>query len=119
MGGKNMIKASVHLFRRPDLSPDEFVSYWRDTHAPLLRSLPDFTSRVRRYTQQYRLGDLPPGLPLLGCDGVAEIWLDNPVDVIDMFQSVAYQQTVAADEENFLDRSKTELLLTTEQSIVE
>jgi uncharacterized protein (TIGR02118 family) len=114
-----MIKATVHLFRRSDLSPDEFVSYWRDEHAPLLRSLPDFTSRVHRYTQQYRLADLPPGLPLLDCDGVAEIWLESPVDVVDMFQSPAYQQIVVADEENFLDRSRTKLLLTSERNIIE
>jgi hypothetical protein len=55
---------------------------------------------------------------LLHYDGLAEVWLDQPADLFEMFQSSEYQQVVIPDEEKFLDRSKTSLFFTTEHRIM-
>lgn len=113
-----MIKVSVYLTRRSETSLEEFFDYWQNEHAPLLLSLDSFTSRVRRYVQQHRRPEVPANMPLLSCDGVAEVWLDQLTDLAELFDSPEYRQVVSADEEKFLDRSKTVLLVTTEHSII-
>ena len=115
---KHMIKVSIYLTRRADTSPEEFSDYWRNEHAPLLLSLDDFTSRVRRYVQQYRVREIADEVPSLSYDGVAEIWLDQLTDLAELFDSPEYRRVVAADEEKFLDRSKTTLFVTTEHGII-
>lgn len=50
-------------------------------------------------------------------DGVAEFWFDSAADAAAWFTSQTYQTVVAEDEANFLDRSKTQFLYTTEQVI--
>lgn len=113
-----MIKVSIYLTRRAETSPEEFSDYWRNEHSPLLLSLDDFTSRVRRYVQQYRVREIADEVPSLSYDGVAEIWLDQLADLAELFDSPEYRRVVAADEEKFLDRSKTTVFVTTELGII-
>ncbi|MFE5923977.1 EthD domain-containing protein [Streptomyces sp. NPDC056468] len=114
-----MIKVSIYLVRRPGMSPGEFVDHWKNQHGPLVLSLPEFTSRVRRYTQQLVLRDLPAEVPVLPYDGVAELWVDKPEDIFELLQSPVYEQKMIPDEEKFLDRSKTVMLLTTEHNVID
>ena len=51
-------------------------------------------------------------------DGVAEIWFDDLDAAAAMFTSHQYETVVAADEENFLDRSKTVFVYAHEHSII-
>lgn len=110
-----MIKLSIFLTRRADLTHEEFSRYWLNVHAPFLESLPEVQQYVRRYVQQDAAGDLPEGLPIASFDGVAELWFDNLDGVIAAMGSANYATVVAEDEVNFLDRKKTTILLTEER----
>jgi uncharacterized protein (TIGR02118 family) len=111
-----MIKLSVFLTRRPGISHQEFVSYWTNEHARLVCSLEEFTSVVRRYTQQHPL-ESPEGLPKAPYDGIAELWLDDMAS-LQAFGQEVYASVVVPDEERFLDRAKTVMLITEEKQII-
>jgi uncharacterized protein (TIGR02118 family) len=82
-----MLKMSVAVHRRADLSRAAFLDYWQTVHAALVREHAAVL-RVRRYVQLHgadlevtRLftesrGCRPPH------DGVVEIWWDSEVDRI-------------------------------------
>ncbi|MFI0975614.1 EthD domain-containing protein [Streptomyces sp. NPDC021093] len=112
-----MIKLSIFLTRRADLSHEEFVDYWTQKHTPLLSGLPAGAVPVRRYVQLLPTGDEIPGISTADYDGVAEVWVDDIADAARWFTSDTYTTTVAADEENFLDRSRTRFLYATESTI--
>jgi uncharacterized protein (TIGR02118 family) len=113
-----MIKISVFLTRRPDLTHEQFIQYWKDEHAPLLMGLDAFKSSVRRYTQQHSLNIAPGDLPIVPYDGVAEVWFDNLTSAMALFNHQDYASIAAKDEEKFLDRTKTVLFLSSETRIV-
>ena len=84
-----MIKLTFCLRRRPDLSREEFQTYWRETHAPLVAERAEVL-RIRRYVQVHTATDLD-GLHAAfqkrndDCpapyDGVAELWFDSLDDM--------------------------------------
>jgi uncharacterized protein (TIGR02118 family) len=113
-----MIKISVFLTRRPDLTHEQFSQYWKEKHAPLVMSLDVFKTHVRHYTQQHSLNNVPEDLPVVPYDGVAELWLDDLSSVMTISGHQGYASIVEKDEENFLDRSKTAMLVSPESRIV-
>ena len=112
-----MIKLSVFLTRRPGISHQEFISYWTNEHVRLLCSLKEFTSVVRRYTQLHPV-DASEGVPEAPYDGIAELWLDDRDSVERAFRQEKCATVVAADEERFLDRAKTTMLITEIKQII-
>ncbi|MBQ1114980.1 EthD domain-containing protein [Streptomyces sp. C3-3] len=113
-----MIKLSIFLTRRADLSHDEFVDYWTQKHTPLLSTLPAGEVPVRRYVQLLPTDDEIPGVTTAAYDGVAELWVDSIADAARWFTSDTYTTTIAADEEKFLDRSLARFLYSTESQIL-
>lgn len=111
-----MIKISIFLTRRADLTHEEFLDYWQK-HTALITSVPGGEVQVRRYVQLLPTDDEIPGISTAVYDGVAEVWVDSIADAARWFTSDTYTTTVAADEENFLDRSKTRFLYATESPI--
>ncbi|MFD3944304.1 EthD domain-containing protein [Streptomyces sp. NPDC058579] len=111
-----MIKISIFLTRRADLTHEEFVDYW-PKHTALITSLPGGEVPVRRYVQLLPTDDEIPGISTAVYDGVAEVWVDTIADAARWFTSDTYTTAVAADEENFLDRSKTRFFYATESQI--
>ncbi|MFI6996347.1 EthD domain-containing protein [Nocardia sp. NPDC050175] len=112
-----MIKLSVFLTRRADLTHEEFVEYWTQKHTPLIASVPSGEVPVRRYVQLLPTDDEIPGITTAYYDGVAEVWVDDIADAARWFTSDTYTTTIATDEENFIDRSQTRFLYTTETPI--
>jgi uncharacterized protein (TIGR02118 family) len=110
-----MIKLSIFLRRRADLSHEEFSRYWLGQHAPLLETLPEVQRYVRRYVQQDAAPGLPDGLPVASFDGVAELWFDDLDAVLATMGSANYATVVVEDEGKFLDRAKTTILLSKER----
>lgn len=102
-----MIKVSIFLTRRAGLSHQEFIRYWSEQHTPLLADLPGGELPVHRYVQLHPVDGHIPGVETASYDAVAEVWVDSVEDAARWFTSKTYTTTVAADEENFLDRSKT------------
>ena len=108
-----MIKAITCIKRKQGMEVEEFQSYWRDNHADVVTKLP----YINRYVQShaliggYRRGELP-------YDGIAEIWVKN-VDIFRAWVGSHEFKALEQDEENFIDRSKTVLILTQEHVIKE
>ena len=106
-----MIKAITCIKRKPGMGVEGFQAYWRSKHADVVAKLP----KIHRYVQShalpggYRKGELP-------YDGIAEIWVES-VDVLRAWAGSAEYQAVELDENNFIDRSKTALILTLEHVI--
>ena len=78
-----MIKLTFCLTRLAHLSRAEFQDYWRNHHAPLVKSFQD-ELKIKRYVQVHALADElseglrgPRGAPH-GYDGIAELWWDKP-----------------------------------------
>ena len=105
----------IYVFKRKEgLSVEEFQLYWRETHAPIAARIPG----VRRYIQNHTLLELydtnhPPAY-----DGVAELWFDD----LDAFRAALPSPEIAAareDELQFIDHSKSFLIITEEKPVVE
>jgi uncharacterized protein (TIGR02118 family) len=108
--GDLMIKIMLLLHRRPDLSVEEFRRYWHTEHKALLVRLPGL--------QRLVLNDVLPGFDGAPgpCDGIAEDWFDSPEAMHAAFAS-AEGQAVAADSPNFLDPTRLQILVVTEQDV--
>jgi uncharacterized protein (TIGR02118 family) len=112
-----MIKISALRTRRPDLGRPEFLDYWTQKHTPMVASLPGGATGVHKYTQLLATEDGIEGITTAPYDGVAELWVDSVEDAAAWFTGEAYNTVIAADEESFLDRTKTRFLYTVEQPI--
>lgn len=95
-----MFKVAVLLAKRADLSHDEFVEYWEESHAPLVEELPD----VERYSMSI------PGQPEDSAyDGVAELYFEDFSTMRDAYATDAGEE-LRADAAEFADMSASETL---------
>ncbi|WP_375419221.1 EthD domain-containing protein, partial [uncultured Hymenobacter sp.] len=98
-----MIKFTILLRKRADLTQEEFVQYHKTQHAPLFTSLPEVQQYVRRYVQGHtQVLDLP-GLPAPAYDGTTELWFDSLEDIAKVFAAESYMRIIRPDEAKFLD----------------
>ena len=122
-----MIKLVFALRRRGDLSREEFQRYWREHHAPLVRSHAEVLG-IRRYVQVHTLPD-ELHAPLRGSrgapeayDGVAELWFDS-IEAIGAGVATADGQAAALalleDERRFVDHGASPLWLAEEHPVVD
>jgi len=113
-----MLKLSILMVRRSDLTYEAYLKYWREVHAPLFAAQPESKKHVRRYIQDHRTGDSLPGTTASNFDGIAEIWFDDIAGAKAFFESDGYRKNVIPDEEAFMDRKRCELLYTHEDSVM-
>jgi len=118
-----MVKLTCLLRRKPGMSPEEFHTYWREHHGPLVASTQSAT-HVVRYEQHHRplssytnvaVGVTGGGDD--GYDGVTEQWFAS----LDEYQAHLAEKDfkeVWSDLENFLDTSRLEFVLTEETVVV-
>jgi uncharacterized protein (TIGR02118 family) len=66
-----MLKFVVVLYRRKDLSPEEFHANLRDEHGAMAERLPG----LRRYIQNHAVAD--PSRPDPGWDAIVELFWDD------------------------------------------
>jgi len=66
-----MLKFMVVLYRRPDLSGQQFERHLREVHGPLARKLPG----LRRYVQNYVSDDAKRDHP--GWDAIVELYFED------------------------------------------
>jgi uncharacterized protein (TIGR02118 family) len=121
-----MIKLVFCLRRRPELSRAEFQRYWRDEHAPLVRSHADVL-HIRRYVQVHSLPSEVQGALRASrdapeeYDGVAELWWDS---LDDLAASAASDDgrvaaaTLLEDERRFIDLERSPIFLAQEHEIL-
>jgi hypothetical protein len=94
-----MIKLSILMVRRSDLTYEQFIQHWGEVHGPLFAAQSESKQYVRRYIQDHRTSDALPGTTAF-------------------FESDGYRQNVIPDEEAFMDRKRCELLYTHEHSVM-
>ena len=76
-----MLKFMVVLYRRSDLTPEQFRRHLEDVHAPLAKALPG----LRKYRQNHVLPDAARNHP--GWDAVIELYFDNRASMEAAWQS--------------------------------
>ena len=109
-----MIKVMTVVKRKQGLTYEEFSDYWEKKHGPLVvKVLPG----LERYVQSHAIRLPGGGEPKI--DGVAEIWYN---DVASWRAGAAFYlsdggKVIRNDEEKFMDRSKTILLVAEEKVI--
>jgi uncharacterized protein (TIGR02118 family) len=113
-----MIKLSILMMRRSDLTYEQFIQHWREIHGPLFAAQPESKHYVRRYIQDHSTGDALPGTTVSTFDGIAEIWFDDMSGAKAFFESDGYKNNVVPDEKAFMDRERCELLYTHEHSVM-
>lgn len=121
-----MIKLVFALRRRPDLSVEEFQTYWRDVHAPLVAERAEVL-QISRYVQVHtkdlaglhdafrrRNGGAPEPF-----DGVAELWFES-LDALGGDDPAVRraQAELLADEANFIDLPNSPMWMADEHEIV-
>lgn len=79
-----MVKMTISLRRRTDLSPAAFRQHWRDIHGPIV-ARHAVTLGIKRYVQVYALDAAPTGGRPEGFDGIGEVWIES----IEAFQEAA------------------------------
>jgi uncharacterized protein (TIGR02118 family) len=99
-----MIQLITMLKRKPGTTHEEFLTYWREVHGPLVRSLP-CARYVKRYEQHASVWP-PEGsrMPEPMYDGVTIQWFDSTDDFFAHIREPD-QGEMMADTENFLDVS--------------
>ena len=119
-----MIKLTFCLTRQPHLSRAEFQDYWRNHHAPLVKSFQD-ALKIKRYVQVHALADElslplrgPRGAPD-GYDGIAELWWEKIEDMAsDDPQARKAGRALLEDEKKFIDLANSPLWLSIEHEII-
>ena len=66
-----MLKFMVVLFRRPDLTVDQFRRHLEEVHAPLARALP----RLKKYRLNYAVASAKRKHP--GWDAIVELYFES------------------------------------------
>jgi uncharacterized protein (TIGR02118 family) len=122
-----MIKIVFCLRRLPELSREEFQTYWRTEHAPLVRTHAEALG-IRRYVQVHSIDDAV-SIAVAGprrspepFDGVAELWLDSLDALVAAGGSDAGRAASAAlleDERRFIDLPRSPLFLAEEHVIID
>lgn len=92
------------LARRADLSPQDFLQYWRDVHGPIAARMP----AVRRYWQ-FMAGE-PGDAAAAPFDGVAMLWFDSVDAMRENAKHPAFAQA-QADMPNFVDATRSTSVL--------
>ncbi|MFT4054053.1 MAG: EthD domain-containing protein [Novosphingobium sp.] len=111
-----MVKAIALLRKKAGISREEMIAYYETRHAPLVLSL---LPQIAGYRRSYPLSEgafLPLGAEL-GFDVMTELRFASRADY-EGFLTRAGQpevaQAIADDEENFLDRSATRMVVVEE-----
>jgi uncharacterized protein (TIGR02118 family) len=94
-----MIKFVGVVWRKPDLSREDFLHHWQTDHAEVVKKLPG----LRKYVQGpavARAGREPV------IDGIAELWFDD-VETLRKAWRSPEGQAVREDERRFIDLGRS------------
>lgn len=101
-----MLKAVFLLPRRKDLTREQFFEFWRDTHLPLVWTLPGLRRCVLSEVLAAPDGELP-------CDAMVELWWD---DIASVRAAIASPEARACEESlaQFVDLPHWQVFLSRE-----
>jgi uncharacterized protein (TIGR02118 family) len=111
-------KVIALLKGRADLDRAAFVDYYETRHVPLILEVTPGVTGYRRNFADFEGAFVYPGAAPFDFDVVTELWFADRAAydramVVSTTPEIAAR--IAADEENFLDRSKTRLFVVEEK----
>ena len=109
-----MVKLIYCISKKPELTVEQFQTYWRQTHAPIAARIPG----LRRYVQCHVVPSLYGGATAPAYDGAAELWWDD-LDAMRAAMGSPEVKAAMEDEKNFIDHSRVASFVTEEKAIVE
>ena len=112
-----MVKYIICATRKAGMTHEEFKTYWRNNHGPLVRSVPEFMRHVKKYVQCHLVSSAMPIGAAGAYDGVAELWFDNPEEIEKAFNEPRYLEIIRPDELKFVDLEKCLAFITEEVPI--
>jgi uncharacterized protein (TIGR02118 family) len=113
-----MVKLIICATRKPGMSHEEFSTYWREKHGPLVKSVTEFSRHVRRYVQCHLAKTAVPFGTPGDYDGVAELWFDSVESAAAAFREPKYLEIIRPDEQKFLDLQKCISFVTEENPVI-
>lgn len=121
-----MIKLTYLIRKRPDLSDEEFLAFWRETHARLVESHAQVL-RVKRYAMSARVETVcntcsskAREVAICDHDGVIEFWWDTLEDHqagVGSPAGLAAIDALVDAERRFIDLSKSACFFTREEVV--
>ena len=122
-----MLKSTFCLRRHTDMSHEQFVTYWREVHAPLVLEVAGVLGIIG-YRQVHTVHDQANrglgearGAPA-PYDGVAEAWFADLESALAAFASSdgrAAWKRLAEDERRFIDLEQSPIFFGEEHTIIE
>ncbi|HUN99130.1 MAG TPA: EthD domain-containing protein [Bradyrhizobium sp.] len=111
-----MVKLAICVKRKAGMSAPDFHRYWREVHASVVKSVPEFMRHLRKYVQSHTVSEAVPGFPAEPSqyDGLAELWFDNLEDVGKAFREPRYMEIIRPDEGKFADLAGSTLFVAEE-----
>ncbi|MFT4561873.1 MAG: hypothetical protein ACI9BW_001615 [Gammaproteobacteria bacterium] len=113
-----MIKITIFVARKASLTFEEFDTYWREKHAPLIKSVTDFSRHVRKYVQSHRTSSGVPLAQEADYDGVAELWFDSVESLDTAFTEPKYMELIRPDELKFVDLDRSVSFVSEEFQVI-
>ncbi|MGH9244319.1 MAG: EthD domain-containing protein [Acidimicrobiales bacterium] len=122
-----MIKLIFCVRRRHGLTHDEFLEWWRATHAQVVVSRAEALG-IRRYVQLHTM-ETPVNEVLRGSrgapepfDGIAEVWfesLDQMTSAMNRSEARDAARAVLEDEARFIDHARSPIFLADEHVVID
>jgi uncharacterized protein (TIGR02118 family) len=121
-----MIKITFCLHRLPHLSHDEFLRYWHEHHAPLVKKYQKVL-RIARYVQFHSdFGELSGKLRAFRdspdpFDGIAEIWYESHEALATLGNNAEARNAsreLREDEKRFVDLGRSPIWAGEEKVII-
>lgn len=113
-----MVKLIVLVVRKHGMSFDEFDTYWREQHGPLVKRVTEFSRHVRKYVQSHRATSAIPLAADAAFDGIAELWFDSTASLEQAFTEPRYLEIIRPDELKFIDLEKCQSIVCEEHAVV-
>lgn len=121
-----MVRVVFCLRRLPSLSPEEFASYWRNVHGPLIRQHAEALG-ILRYEQSHTVPS-SAGAALASVrgapepfDGIASLWFKDLESIEPARLSAAARsagRAVLEDEKRFIDLARSPVWLVDDYAVI-
>jgi uncharacterized protein (TIGR02118 family) len=107
-----MIHLHYFITRKPALSEEEFHRYWRETHGPIVKRIP----QLKGYLQTHRI---PFASNNSSYDGEAEVWLEDLEALTSLRKAPEFIDGAARDEPKFIDHKRSDFLVARDHVIID
>lgn len=107
-----MIHIHYFITRKPGLGDEQFHRYWRETHAPIVKKIPQLKGYVQSHPIAFATNNS-------SYDGEAEIWLDDLDALQALRKSPEFLNGARKDEPNFIDPTRSDFLVARDHVIID